>query len=309
MSAFLEFVDRAVIVEDELRHDADIRVKLDILDRLIQIARFELAYDANRVDMRELLRERAWLMDPSGTLTVHAKHGYQPSVELPEYRRANDLEGALLVFLLIHHRESDPVLKTIERFVAEIRAALNPLDFERTRTSVIRCYTASRFAATRLRGYGLLRYGRDEEFKRWGLTFLGLTVAASIYREGWQDASRGTAEELTRGAALANQIWKVLSKLERPESWGEVLDHLCHESGMPFPPYDGSSLEAAAQLMTRFNEVARSTRGARKARDECCWLAQEVDRLPWVEQFMDALRVGYQMKDSLAGALRREGSR
>lgn len=57
------------------------------------------------------------------------------------------------------------------------------MDFKKTRTGVLRCFTNTRFAALTLRDYGLLRFTKKEAYKTWVLSLPGILVASKGMEE------------------------------------------------------------------------------------------------------------------------------
>lgn len=148
MTDFLRFLEHAVRTNIKADPETAIRHKLDVLERLIEVARFELRHDRNAVDLRTVLQAKITFADRNRALEIMET---QPSLLTNDFLREVDLQAPLLVFLLIRYGRRERVLRTIERFVADIRGQLTALDFERTATGVVRCYTTTRFAANRLR--------------------------------------------------------------------------------------------------------------------------------------------------------------
>ncbi len=62
----------------------------------------------------------------------------------------------------------------------KVWGSLGPLDFERTTTGVLRCFTSVRVAAGGLRSFGLLRFSRKERRKVWALSLRGFVVSAAV---------------------------------------------------------------------------------------------------------------------------------
>jgi len=93
---------------------------------------------------------------------------------------SKQLQAPLLLFLLLNHQERYKVLDIIQYFVEQIRNELTYLDFKKTKTGVIRCFTNTRFAAHVLRNYGLLKFTHRDAFKTWELSLSGFLVAADI---------------------------------------------------------------------------------------------------------------------------------
>jgi hypothetical protein len=93
------------------------------------------------------------------------------------------LQRRLIEHLLIDHGRTLTVLAVIDTFIERIRRELVPVDFKRTSTGVMRCYTNTRFAARKLREAGLLKFTQKEAYKKWFLTLPGFVVAAQSFMQ------------------------------------------------------------------------------------------------------------------------------
>jgi hypothetical protein len=58
------------------------------------------------------------------------------------------------------------------------------VDFEKTKTGATRCFTNTRFAANTLRDYGLLKFTKEELYKTWMLSPIGIIVALKLLKDG-----------------------------------------------------------------------------------------------------------------------------
>lgn len=98
--------------------------------------------------------------------------------------RALDLQPKLLMFLLVHHHSEYAVFDILKSFVYQVWDDLELLDFKKTRTGAMRCFTNTRFAANTLRDYGLLRFTKKEAYKTWVLSLPGFLVASRTLEAG-----------------------------------------------------------------------------------------------------------------------------
>ncbi|MBL7049438.1 MAG: hypothetical protein ISR96_07990 [Nitrospira sp.] len=155
---YCEFIESIIHIQPEVhtfnKYDNEMHFKIDILEKVLDRARFHLHHHNNKLTQGDfgslgvtVGAHRELLISPP--LDKRASDGK------PTYKRPEDLEVPLLIYLLLIHNEKLPVLKVIERFTAEINQELNIYDFEKTSTGVMRCYTNTRFAARRLREKGL----------------------------------------------------------------------------------------------------------------------------------------------------------
>lgn len=169
-------VDR-LILDKGFPEPLTAKQKIDLLERLTEqwrIGKFQLKNELlmeDALDLNWLIQsDRIIVSRPevmhwfgSGTSPVH-------------------LQRRLIEHLLIDHGRTHTVLGVIDTFIARIRRELEPVDFKRTSTGVMRCYTNTRFAAKKLRDVGLLKFTQKEAFKMWLLTLPGFVVAARSYR-------------------------------------------------------------------------------------------------------------------------------
>ena len=156
--------------------------KIGLLERLIERWRIDRHKLENPVTFEEFAY-RPWTMD-GGKIHFHGSSVRQPDVGtgVPPIR----YQRTLLVYLLLHHQGKTrriPVLDIIRSFIADVRDHLSTEDFKKTETGVFRCFTNTRFAANKLREYGLLKYSRHEAFKTWTLSLPGIIVAAEALKQ------------------------------------------------------------------------------------------------------------------------------
>ena len=94
------------------------------------------------------------------------------------------LQPKLLMHLLLFHKQAYAVYDIIENFIHRVWDQLELLDFKRTRTGAMRCFTNTRFAAHTLRDYGLLQFTKREAYKTWTLSLPGFIVASRVLEVG-----------------------------------------------------------------------------------------------------------------------------
>jgi hypothetical protein len=156
--------------------------KIGLLERLIERWRIDRHKLENPVTFEEFAY-RPWTMD-GGKIHFHGISVRHPDdgTGVPPIR----YQRTLLVYLLLHHQGKNrriPVLNIIRNFIADVRDHLSTVDFKKTETGVIRCFTNTRFAANKLREYGLLKYSSEEAFKTWTLSLPGIIVAAEALKQ------------------------------------------------------------------------------------------------------------------------------
>lgn len=150
--------------------------KLDLIERAIELIRINKRCLENKLQFSHFIQgkleieegclrythpDRIRLVD-SGTPSIH-------------------LQPKLLIFLLFRHdKAGEKVYDIITRFVRTIWSDLKILDFVKTKTGVMRCFTNTRFAANTLREYGLLKFTKKEAYKTWLLSLTGMMVASNF---------------------------------------------------------------------------------------------------------------------------------
>jgi len=153
--------------------------KVDFLERALEAWRFYTRHPENSLSIDDfeqckLLVDGQRVLIQAPDRLVHCGTGTPPIHFQPR----------LLLFLLLHHRRRWEVLEIIKLFIEQVRDQLTILDFKKTKTGVIRCFTNTRFAANTLRNYGLLKYTRTEAYKTWVLSLPGFLVASRLLDAG-----------------------------------------------------------------------------------------------------------------------------
>ncbi len=169
------------------------------------------------------------------------------------------LQVPLLLFLLIHHRDRHNVLDIIDLFTGRLAGQFKEVDYKRTDTGVIRCYTNTRFAAKRLRDYGLLRYTHKEAYKTWELSLIGLLVASVLFHERaendepWQIPSK----ELNTVSGISQEILSALQGVHDYKAFVERLSRICKPHADLFSTF-GPALERAYNLLQGYVQALGS---------------------------------------------------
>ena len=157
----------------------EIQSKIDILDRTIQYLRIKCRYlDNKHRKYEEFIQGQVCIENDSLQYLPPERVINQGSGTKPIL-----LQPKLLIFLLLNHSKNLKVYDIIEGFINEIWDYISDLDFKRTQTGVVRCFTNTRFAANTLRDYGLLKFTKKEAFKTWTLSLYGFLVASKVMQE------------------------------------------------------------------------------------------------------------------------------
>ena len=175
----LEIIEKYVRSSGYINHyeGADtIQYKIDLLERTLEILRIKIKHLENNLPMEDFIQGRLEIDDNCLHYIVPKEPETMGSGTAPIL-----LQPKLLMFLLFrHHRGYYKVYDIIDSFIHTLWDYLEPLDFKRTRTGVIRCFTNTRFAANTLRQYGLLKFTKREAYKTWVLSLPGILVASKL---------------------------------------------------------------------------------------------------------------------------------
>jgi len=173
------FVAQNGYINDLPQYESEMNLKIDLLERTLEILRIENRCLENILPMEKFIQGKIFI-----------KEGYLRYVAPEKYEGMGSgtsplkLQPKLLLFLLAHHQNRLTVYDIINNFIKKIWDQLDPLDFKKTRTGVMRCFTNTRFAAHTLRDYGLLKFTKDEAYKTWTLSLPGFLVAAKVMADG-----------------------------------------------------------------------------------------------------------------------------
>jgi hypothetical protein len=196
------------------------------------------------------------------------------------------LQSALLRHLLLFHNQTFHIYEIIESFVNSIWEHLDILDFKKTKTGVIRCYTNTRFAANILREYGLLRFTHKEAYKTWKLSLSGFLVAVKLIdSQSW--CLNNTNE---RGHFLRKDILQTLTIIENYDEFVNELTSYCEPQTEIFKTYE-DILQSAYDLHQFWHtqEIYKLTVKERKAK--CLELIKKLEAHKDIEKFYDEFAI------------------
>lgn len=292
---FEQWLDSNILFGQELKDEFSVKVSL--LERMVELARFYRENYENRFSLAEL---RGLNLD----FTVNGKIRAEKRENLELFRLLKDplkpvqLEIPLLVFLMINYRKKQEVFSLIESFIKEIRPNLSPLDFEKTRTGVTRCFTNTRFAAVVLRDYGLLRFGYKEAFKKWQLSFLGIVVASQLYEPDWRAAKKWDIDYFHNvPKRLCIELDQVVDLLRNPDIFEKTLRVLCSRSKVEFKAFD-KTLTEIHSLVIRYSRVLIEEKlDIRGKSKKLLNILNQLEGISSIEKFLEDFSLVYDMKD------------
>jgi len=262
---------------------------IDLLERAIEVHRIERGRLENQVPFE-------WFLQGHLSLSSEKLHFAAPPAPkgLGSGTQPIALQPALLVFLLLTHNRHRRILDCIEAFVRAVWDQLDPLDFKRTRTGVLRCVTNTRVAANKLRDYGLLKFTRHEAYKTWVLSLPGLLLAGELAPRGRLLIRRA---EPTRGEPLHPEIVSFGPPPTQFDDFVRRLEGLCRPDSKHFRTFEGV-LRRAHELLPGYWKAIRDPKATAKQRQEACQA-----RLRMLEQHPDTERFYQQLAMSLRTAM------
>lgn len=273
--------------------DGSVSSKIDLLERLIEQWRIDRHTLHNDVDFEEFLVWR-WI-EADGRLQFLKTPA---PVDRSAGTRPVRLQRKLLVFLLLHHGRHKHVLESIRAFIGKIRPDLDVRDFKKTETGVVRCFTNTRFAANKLRDYGLLRFTHQEAFKIWVLSLPGFLVAAkALATPNWRLPDFGDPFH-----GLDPFILECAHGLKDYPTMVATLANICTPDTKVFDSFDGV-LKIAYQLLKQYWEALRDTNLKTEERQKLSTdLIDQLDNILGYSQFLEELTSCIQIEHLLAKA-------
>jgi len=280
--ALEELIDRLVAVDSfasqkTLLPDpdpSDLDLKIALLSFILEELRYERNAEVEPVTFEKYVRCDVFTDDEK--IVIVAPQKYE---DIGSGTTRVQLQSALLLFLLIHHRARYSVLEIIQLFIEKIRSQLTFLDFKKTKTGPTRCYTNTRFAAGVLRDYGLLKFTNREAFKTWELSLTGFLVAASMLR------ARKQASALPWTLAPPNkenhfdvlpEISNACDDIKSYELFVERLASICEPKAEVFQTFQ-PALRKAYEILEDYWATLKNSDLTQKARKEAS--RQSIKRL------------------------------
>jgi len=217
--------------------------KVDMLERALHQIRILYRRLDNELPVEEFLTSSADVEDGTLVYTPSTSHCRGQSTTSP-----SQLQTRLLVFLLLHHGTAYKVYDIIDRFVNVVWPYLHPLDFERTRTGAMRCFTNTRCAANMLRDYGLLRYTQVEAYKTWVLSLPGFVVASKLVESRvWKPSERDRCHWI----GLHPEILAAWKSVGTYDAFTNHLSNVCRPEEDVFTTF-GDVLRVAYRLLADY---------------------------------------------------------
>jgi hypothetical protein len=295
------WVDSIISYDNSCRLKNDFGTKIDLLERVIQLARFHIGENENQLKYSDFSRfniefgnDKIIFLPPSEL------DSEDPFKVLVEPHKPRELQIPLAIFLLVNNGKCVPIYKIIESFVEEIRPSLIPLDFDKTQTGVVRCFTNTRFAASGLRDQGLLKFTKKEAFRTWELSFIGILVAGFLYYDNWRninfDIKKGPARRDPCG--MIYDAIQLIGNLPK-DDFVKMLALLCDKakSGEDFFDSSRDKLNSVPPLIKRYAYAACEMKDGLQKRKRITEILDEIEKIPGIEKFVSDFRVEHEMVD------------
>lgn len=265
--------------------------KVDVLERALEQLRIQRRKLGNDVDYEDFVDGELFIDEGK----IHFKW--------PDTRWGRrtgtppmSLQPKLLTFLLLHHGTVSKVYDIIEGFVDKVWDSLDAMDFKRTKTGVVRCFTNTRFAALRLRDYGLLRFTQNEAYKTWTLSLPGFVAASKLVEcRGW-DISENYRRE---ASAVHPDIVQALNAVSSYEALVAQLEKVCADSIDIFPTFK-PVLEEAQKLLLSYKSSLEDTSTTKAEKREATeYYVKELDGLDGMTKFYKEFSARLNVQDLL----------
>ena len=271
--------------------------KIDVLGYVLEKLKFESVHHAEQVTFEEFSQCKVFA-DTERIVVAAAKNYCQPACGIAPLR----LQSPLLIFLLLHHRARFQVLEIIKLIIGKIRGSLTFLDFKKTQTGVTRCFTNTRFAATKLRDFGLLKFTQREAFKTWELSLSGLLVAARLYQDRQTAGTTWSipAADNVASTGLHGEVRAALDGMGTLEAFIARLRFLCADESRVFETFEPMLADAHRLFLQHravLNDAALTQREQKAATAQCI---AELETLPFMDAFYDELALSLRIDELLA---------
>ncbi len=274
---FVELLREFVRVDGE--SDSRIEPRIDVLERVLECLRVKTHYLENGLRLEEFLQGNVFV--DQGRLVYSPPQSMQP---MDCGTGPVHLQPMLLMFLLIYHKESYRVYDIISKFIDKIWNQLSILDFKRTETGVIRCFTNTRFAANALRDFGLLKFTRKEAYRTWVLSLSGFLAASVLLRETGMDFRYGDCES-ARHSPLHPEIYRAYSNIRTYDKFVEELARLCEPNVEVFFTFEEVLRRAYLLLQDYWKVIQESSLSGKERKEIGIKHIKQLEGLPEIDRF------------------------
>lgn len=274
----------------------ELHQKIDVLGYVLEKLKFECLHYGEEVAFEEF--DQCEVFADTERIVVAAPEKYRkPTCGIAPLR----LQSPLLIFLLLHHRARFQVLEIITLFIGEIRGSLTFLDFKKTQTGVTRCFTNTRFAATKLRDFGLLKFTRREAFKTWELSLPGLLVAAQLYQDRQTAGATWSipAADMVETIGLHCEVHHALNGLDTLDGFIARLRFLCDDEATVFETFAPMLAEAHKLFLKHRALLDNAFITKRERHTATAKCMAQLENLPFIDAFYDELATSLRIDELL----------
>jgi hypothetical protein len=273
-------VDSLVAIRDAggIFEPRGVAEKVDFLERLLETWRFHTRHPENSLAIEDFAQCKLLVDDGRVFVQAPDKLGDLGTGTAPIH-----FQPRLLLFLLLYHRRRYDVLEIIKLFIEKVRGELSILDFKKTKTGVTRCFTNTRFAATTLREYGLLRFTQREAYKTWVLSLPGFLVASRLLDKGINWSLPAARKEYN--FELHPEIRLVWSQLKGYDDFVEQLQQICEPNVEVFSTFDDVLKAAYKMLPGYFAAMNNPARSQKRRQEDTAERLAALDNQPGMTEF------------------------
>ncbi len=291
------WIDSIISYDESKGLKNDFRTKIDLLERAIQLVRFHVGENENQLNYSDFLQLNiSFGSDKIIFLPFSDPDSQNLYNVLVEPHKPSEFQIPLALHLLVNHGKNKPVYDIIDSFISDIKPYLNPLDFDKTQTGVIRCFTNTRFAASGLRDQGLLKFTRKEAFRTWELSFVGILAAGFLYYENWRDLNQDDYRfDPWRTIDNAIQLLANLPKDDFVKTLALLCDHAKNDDEL-LSSY-GDKLKSIHPMIRRYSLMVREEKEGLQKRKRIAEVVAEIERIPMIDKFVRDFRVEHEMVD------------
>jgi hypothetical protein len=291
-------IDRLVDVrgygcEDLFTVEDGLQLKIDLLDRTIEILRIERRHLDNNLSMEEFVQGKIELSESRIKFTAPEKRKIMGSGTKPIA-----LQPKLLRYLLYRHNNRyGSVYDIINNFIRMIWDHLELLDFKKTRTGVLRCFTNTRFAALTLRDYGLLRFTKKEAYKTWVLSLPGILVASKVMEgKNWEIPPVIQGEY---HIDLHPDIRKAFTELQTYNKFVQRMTTVCDPNTNIFKVYQEGSKRSYSLMADYWQILQDSSISAIDRKKKSTAKLKQIEQDPEIKAFFNELSLCLKVGDLL----------
>lgn len=292
---FEKFINSSILLDlkvtDDIKDTTANRMR--ILEKLIDLYRFHSADPETKISLNDVLSLDIDFIE-NGKIRIIGKKSQSGD---KGFLRPHDLELPLLLFLLVYEEGGD-VYSVITNFIDEIKPILKPLDFEKAKIGAPRCFTNTRFAAQTLRDYGLLKFTKEEAFRTWKLSFLGIAVASLIYHPDWLSDFKRTDYALYghEYSKLPRTISTAINLIcNRDEFVNRIRDVI--RSSRVNTPFTPQALRDLHGLIGRYEDAVQNDYKSIVKNKTAINIIAEMEKRESIVNIMRDFKTAYEMKD------------